>query len=154
MTAESERKKSRKWERETSEEEIKEPETEREKAGEAGSSVTEQSACILRKSCARSLLKRGIHPGYITNPDLKWQRHWVRMTGADVLCTNICAWRGFRHMLCTHNVTGSKLQWRRINSFYPLHLFTQTRIFIKSTFWGQECKSFFLFLCFSMGGAI
>lgn len=37
---------------------------------EARRSVRGQSACILRESCARSLFKRGINPGYITNPDL------------------------------------------------------------------------------------
>lgn len=37
------------------------------------SGVTEQSAYFLRRACARSLFKRGINPGYITNPELNQQ---------------------------------------------------------------------------------
>lgn len=37
------------------------------------SSITEQSAYFLRQACARSLFKRGINPGYITNPELNQQ---------------------------------------------------------------------------------
>lgn len=62
---------------------------------EASSSITGQSACILRKSCARSLFKRGINAGYITNPDLKQQWRWVSQSGglvqAEMLLTSICS---------------------------------------------------------------
>lgn len=44
---------------------------------EVSSSITGQSACILRKSCAGSLFKREINPGYVTNPDLKRQQRRV-----------------------------------------------------------------------------
>lgn len=50
---------------------------ERERGREVSSSITGQSACILRKSCARSLFKSEINPGYVTNPDLKRQQRRV-----------------------------------------------------------------------------
>lgn len=65
-----------------------------ERSREASSSITGQSACILRKSCARSLFKREINPGYITNPDLK--RQWCRVSQSEwlaqavTLLTSIC----------------------------------------------------------------
>lgn len=40
---------------------------------EDSSSITEQSAYSLKQACARSLFKRGINPGYITNPELNQQ---------------------------------------------------------------------------------
>lgn len=40
---------------------------------EDSSRVTEQSAYFLRQARARSLFKRGINPGYITNPELNQQ---------------------------------------------------------------------------------
>lgn len=68
-----------------------------ERSREASRSITGQSACILRKSCARSLFKREINPGYITNPDLKRQRCRVSqsewLVQAVTLLTSICFYR-------------------------------------------------------------
>lgn len=44
---------------------------------EDSSSLTEQSAYFLRQACARSLFKRRINPGYITNPELNQQWSFI-----------------------------------------------------------------------------